>query len=367
MKILYVAYPLLPVSDASAGGAEQILWTLEREMSRRGHDTVVAACAGSRVAGRLVATGTPPFQPDTFEFRNREHHAAILDLLRRETFDLINDHGGTFFGVASAHPAPILATLHMARDFYRGINFPELPSTVTLNCVSESQRSAFADVPHMIGALRNGVALDKFQYRQEKDGYLLWLGRICEEKGPHLAIEAAARSGRRLIIAGQVYPFTYHQEYFRRQIAPRLGDGVQFVDSPDPVRKAALLGRASALLIPTMAEETSSLVALEAFACGTPVIAFPRGAIRQIVQHGENGFLAGDVGEMAEAAARLDCISPRTCRAYVEREYPANRMADEYERLYENMVALSRRAPLYVSSHRSRMKLRWAAAQFRPA
>lgn len=334
MKILYVAYPLLPVSDATAGGAEQILWTLEREMSRRGHETVVAACGGSRVSGRLYPTGGPPLQADTFETRNREHHAAILNLLQREAFDLINDHSGSFFGRCSGIPTPVLATLHMPRDFYSGIDLGGLALNVRLNCVSESQRGAFSDVPGVAGVLRNGIALDRFGFQPSKGDYLLWLGRICEEKGAHLAIDAARRAGRRIIVAGQVYPFTYHQAYFRREIVPRLGPAVEFVDSPDSRRKAELLGNASALLISSMAEETSSLVALEAFACGTPVIAFPRGAIRSIVRPGESGFLVNSVEEMAEAVSLIDSIHSLVCRQLVEQEYSAARMAADYEGLY---------------------------------
>jgi hypothetical protein len=97
MKILYVAYPLLPVSDASAGGAEQMLWTLEREMHRRGHETVVAACAGSHVSGRLFTTGEPPTESDTFDKRNSQHQHAIRNLLQYEQFDLIHDKSGSFF------------------------------------------------------------------------------------------------------------------------------------------------------------------------------------------------------------------------------------------------------------------------------
>ncbi len=130
------------------------------------------------------------------------------------------------------------------------------------------------------------------------------MGRICEEKAPHLAIAAAKLAGVPLILAGQVYPFSYHQQYFEREICPTLGRGVSFIDSPLFEDKVALLRNARALLLTSTAEETSSLVAMEAMACGTPVIAMRRGAFPEIVAHGETGFIVDDVHEMAAAVAR---------------------------------------------------------------
>ncbi len=149
--------------------------------------------------------------------------------------------------------------------------------------------------------VQNGIALERFPFCSEKQNYLLWLGRICEEKAPHLAIAAAKQAGTPLILAGQVYPFSYHQQYFEREIRPWLGADVEFVDSPVFQRKVDLLRNARALLLTSTAEETSSLVAMEAMACGTPVIAARRGAFPEIVAHGETGFVVDDVNAMADS------------------------------------------------------------------
>lgn len=341
LHILYIPYPLLPVSDSSAGGAEQMLWTLEREMHRRGHVTTVAACAGSSVSGRLIPTGDPPRQTDTFEPRDQQHRSAILDLLQRESFDLIHDKSGTFFAHADDLKVPILATLHLPRTFYPSAHWNSLGDHVTLNCVSSAQAHTFADVPNLLGWLANGIALDRFRLHREKDDYLLWLGRICEEKAPHLAIQVARRAGRRLILAGQVYPFRYHLEYFAREIQPQLSDRIQFIDTPSFAHKLDLLAHASALLIPSLVDETSSLVAMEAAACGTPVIAFRRGALPEIVDHGHTGFLAGDLDSMTREIDRLSMIHPDTCRAHVEQYFSSSRMASAYEALYQRVLGRS--------------------------
>ncbi len=344
MRILYIAYPLLPVSAASAGGAEQMLWTLEREMARRGHETSVAACAGSEVSGTLYATGELSRESDTFPARNIEHRDAILRLLRTRRLDVIHDKSGSFFVNATPFDAPVLATLHLPRSFYPSIDFHSLPGSVVLNCVSESQRAAFADVPNIAGVVGNGIALEHFPLQQEKRDYLLWIGRICEEKGAHLAIRAAQKARRKLVLAGQVYPFRYHQEYFEREVRPHLAGDVEFVDSPSFEQKIDLLAHASALLVPSLAEETSSLVSLEAMACGTPVIAFRHGALPQVVRPEESGLLVDNVEEMAAAVGRVSEIAPVSCRALVMREYSATRMADGYEHLYRSILSQTAQA-----------------------
>lgn len=339
MRILYVAYPLLPVSDASAGGAEQMLWTLEREMQGRGHETTVAACAGSQVAGRMFATGAAPSDSDTFEERNREHQRAVCELLQRESFDLIHDKSGSFFASAPQIGAPLVATVHLPRSFYGDLNWRTLPSQVSLNCVSAAQAHTFADVPNLEGWVQNGICVERFPFSTKKDDYLLWLGRICEEKAPHLAIEVAQRKGKRLIIAGQVYPFRYHQEYFERAVRPRLGNGVEFIQSPSFDRKMELLSQASALLVPSLVDETSSLVSLEAMACGTPVIAFRRGALPEVLDHNCTGYLVNDLEEMADAVSRVGDLRAEDCRAHVKQHFAAARMADDYEILYRRVLA----------------------------
>lgn len=341
MRILYIAYPLLPVSDASAGGAEQMLWTLEREMHRRGHQTTVAACAGSSISGRLHATGNVPQQSDTFEARNRQHQHAIRNLLQCETFDLIHDQSGSFFARAADIRTPLIATLHLPRSFYGAIDWRALSPRMTLNCVSTAQANTLSDVPNLVGSIPNGIALDRFPLHIDKDQYLLWLGRMCEEKAPHLAIEVARRTGRNLVLAGQVYPFSYHQQYFAREVVPNLGDHVEFIDSPSFEQKIDLLAHAAAVLIPSQVDETSSLVAMEAMACGTPVVAFRRGALPEVISDGETGFLVDNIDAMAAAINHLGRIHPETCRAQVERHFSAARMADDYESLYNRVLGRS--------------------------
>jgi glycosyltransferase involved in cell wall biosynthesis len=347
MRILYVAYPLLPVSSESAGGAEQVLSTLEREIHGRGHATAIAACDGSKAAGEVIATGSGPGEPDRFAERDIEHDSRVAEVIRQRRksgngFDLVHDHSGHFWAHASELPVPVLATLHLPRSFYRSEMFVQYPSNLYFNCVSHSQMGTFRELPQMMGVVENGIEVARFPFSADKRDYLLWMGRICEEKGTHVAIDVAEDCGIQLIIAGQVYPFSYHQEYFRRDVVSRIERArvrVQFVQRPSFTEKLKLLQNARAVLIPALADETSSLVAMEAMACGTPVVAFRRGALPEVIAQGETGLLVNSVEEMAAAVRDVSGISPRRCRERVESLYDSRRMADDYDALYQRVLA----------------------------
>lgn len=385
LHILYVAYPLLTVSNRSAGGAEQVLWTLEREMSSRGARTWVAASAGSEVSGELFVTGEPCSLPDDFERRNREHQDRVVEFIQARSgqgrpFDLVHDQSGSFWPRANEIDIPVLATLHLPRSFYSAQLFTSIPDNVVFNCVSASQACSFADLNP--GVVSNGIALDKYfslsraergipivakltardihhrysESMEEQSGNepvsdtcvtkqgLLWLGRICEEKAPHLALEIAAHARQPITLAGQVYPFSYHQQYFEREVHPRLAQmpNAEFVGSSSFEQKRALLRQSKAVLITSLVDETSSLVAMEAAACGTPVIALRRGALPEIVSEGVTGFLVDGVEEAVEALERIEMIEPANCVAHAQRHFSSSKMADGYERLYERIAVRTR-------------------------
>ena len=352
-RILYVAYPLLQVHNESAGGAEQILWTLERELARAGAHTTVAASAGSRVSGELFSTGQSCTQPDDYERRRNEHEGRVVEFVRRraregKAFDLIHDHSGSFWMRAAEIDAPVLATLHLPRSFYPAASFNNVPPNVSFNCVSDSQACSFADLSSLAGVVPNGIALDCFGGDNGTDATsgirnregLLWLGRICEEKAPHLALEIAERARMLITLAGQVYPFSYHRQYFDREVAPRLQSmpNARLVAAPAAELKRRLLREAQALLITSLAEETSSLVAMEAAASGTPVVAFRRGALAEVVREGVTGFLVADISQAVYALRQIGNISLRACVQHARQNFSAVRMAEKYSQLYQRLA-----------------------------
>jgi len=340
-RLLLVAYPLLPVSEASAGGAEQILCTLERGLAARGWETVVAACAGSVVSGELMVTGEAPQELDGFAEREREHTERVVEACANSEFAMVLDHSGHFYRHAARIRGCVLATLHLPRALYGEDAFEGLAENVCFNCVSDSQRAEFMGLPQVmarvLGVVRNGIAVERFPLGGRRSDYVLWLGRVCPEKAPHLAIEAAKLAGVRIKVAGQVYPFRWHEDYWEQKVKPLIdGDQVQWVRLPSFTEKTRLLREARALLVTSQVAETTSLVALEALASGTPVIAFGGGALSEVVPKG-TGFIVGSVEEMAAACGRVSEIRALDCREWVAREYSAGAMTDGYEALIANL------------------------------
>ncbi len=350
-RILYVPYPLSTVSDESCGGAEQILGLVEQALHRRGHITTVAACSGSKIAGEHIDTGNVAWSFDQLGERDGEHNSRTLQVIAERAgspaaFDLVHDHGGRFWPSAGKFNIPLLLTLHLPRSFYPSGIFAEVPQNVFFNCVSKSQLNHFQDLPRMMGVVRNGIDAERFTYQDEKQDYLVWLGRVCEEKGAHLALEVAERTGSPLVLIGPGYLFPDHQRYFDEQIAPFMRRNTKFsyVASPSFSEKVRLLSNARGILVPSLVPETSSLVSLEAMACGTPVIAFRQGALPEVVLDGMTGLIVDSVEEMADAVGRLSSIRSQACRRHVEENHALARMADDYEALYD--VILRRRPAL---------------------
>lgn len=325
-------------------------------MARLGMLTIVAASAGSQVSGELFATGDPCTLTDDYERRRAEHEKRIVEFVRQRAgegraFDLVHDMSGSFWKRAAQIKVPVLATLHLPRSFYPAEGFQDIPANVCFNCVSASQSRSFADLSAMLGVVANGISLDEFGPQSDPDAVqtpgeragLLWLGRICEEKAPHLALEFAGRAGLPIIIAGQVYPFSYHQKYFEREMAPRLRQipNATFVSKPSFVLKRKLLRQSKALLITSLAEETSSLVAMEAAASGTPVIAFRRGALPEVVMDQVTGFVVDDVAAAVDACRRVDVISNAACTAHARENFSDAKMAEGYARLYARIFQIT--------------------------
>jgi glycosyltransferase involved in cell wall biosynthesis len=341
LSVLSIAYPLAPVSPDAAGGAEQILTLLDRALTRNGHKSVVVASEGSRVEGRLVATPKPPvpLNDAVRTAAQARHREAIRRAMMRDSFDVIHMHGLDWHQYLPPAGPPVLVTLHLPPHWYPDFAFrPDRPDT-WLNCVSRAQEQTCPPGAALLPHIGNGVPLEQFGRRVKRRGYALGLGRICPEKGFHLALDAANLAGCPMMLAGEVFPYREHEEYFRQELAPRLdGRARRFIGPVGVARKRRLLASARCLVVPSLVAETSSLVTMEALASGTPVIAFPSGALAEIVEHGRTGFLVKDVDEMAQAIRKADTIDPEECRRAARQRFPADRMIGEYLNLYQRLA-----------------------------
>ena len=346
LTVLSIGYSLAPVGPDAVGGAEQILSALDRALVAAGHRSIVVAPEGSQTAGALLATAPVPasITEDARAFMHRRQRNAIGEALARWPVAVIHMHGLDFAEYLPPPGIPTLVTLHLPASFYppHAIS-PKRPLT-WFNCVSPTQQRSFPALPNMLDVIPNGVPLDPFSARHARRSFVLAMGRICAEKGFHLAIDAARIAGVPLLLAGQVFPYEAHQKYFAEQVEPRLGPGVRFLGSIGLSRKRRLLSAARCLLVPSLVAETGSLVAIEALACGTPVVSFPAGALPDIVEHGTTGFLVNDIREMAEAIHACDSIDRELCRAVARQRFSRDRMIDAYFALYRGLAATAQQA-----------------------
>jgi glycosyltransferase involved in cell wall biosynthesis len=188
------------------------------------------------------------------------------------------------------------------------------------------------------------VPVERLDLRVTRRGYALALGRVCAEKNFAAALDAGTRAGVPVLLGGQVFPYADHERYWRDEVQPRLANGHRFLGPLPFARKRRLLAGARCLLSASLAPETSSLVAMEALACGTPVIAFPSGALAEIVEDGVTGFLVRDVAEMAAAMREVGRLHPDTCREAARRRFSEERMVGAYLALYADLTGGARHA-----------------------
>jgi glycosyltransferase involved in cell wall biosynthesis len=339
LTILSVAYPFAAVSPDAVGGAEQVLSTLDAALVRAGHRSVVVAAQGSRVAGTLVsvprATGVIDERAKAQAWERRRR--AIAAALARWPIDLVHTHGVDFYEYLPAN-VPTLVTLHLPLSWYPDQAWRQRPD-LWFTCVSRAQAREMDTRVNMLPPVENGVPVEAFAARHAKRGFALMLARICPEKGIHIGLDAARRAGVPLLVGGSLYRYPEHESYFETEVKPRLDARRRLVGALDFRRKRRLMTAARCVLIPSLAPETSSLVAMEAAACGTPVIAFASGALPDIVEHGRTGFIVGDVDEMAAAIGKTDCIDPAVCREVARRRFSATTTAERYLMLYRELTA----------------------------
>jgi glycosyltransferase involved in cell wall biosynthesis len=341
LTVLSIGYSLAPVGPDAAGGAEQILSALDHALAAAGHRSIVVAPTGSAAAGTLLPTMPVPAHITEADRRRAGavHRQAVESALARWPVDLIHSHAVDFADHLPAPGVPTLVTLHLPAEFYSPGSAPTERPRTFFNCVSAAQRRRFPDFPGMLPPIENGVPVARLQARHARRGFALALGRICPEKGFHHALDAARLAEAPLLLAGQTFPYAAHERYFAGEIAPRLGGRARFLGPIGFARKRRLLTAAQCLLVPSLAPETSSLVAMEAIACGTPVIAFPAGALRDIVEPGMTGFLVEDVQQMAVAIRAADGLDRERCRAIARRRFALEHMVERYFALYRRLAA----------------------------
>lgn len=341
LTVVSVGYPFATTGPDAVGGAEHVLAAVDGALVRAGHRSIVIAQEGSRADGTLVAIPRHDGVVDDAAYAAIHQHVrrAITDTLARWPVDVFHFHGVDFDAYLPPAGPAALATLHLPVEWYRQTALrPARPRTV-LACVSETQRRALGARGSEVLVVPNGVAIEERRACDRRGTFALALGRVCPEKGYEHALDAARLARTPLLLAGRVFPYDLHQRYFKEKIAPRLDERRRFIGPVFGNAKRRLMRRARCLLVPSVVAETSSLVAMEALASGTPVIAFRRGALAELIENGMTGFLVDSVSEMADAIAEVHRLDRDACVETARARFSESRMIDRYVSVFRALAA----------------------------
>jgi glycosyltransferase involved in cell wall biosynthesis len=339
MRIAQIAPLAESVPPQLYGGTERVVAYLTDELVRQGHEVTLFASGDSSTSARLVPCVPRALRLDPDVWDPLPHHLLMLDTVRKMApqFDILHFHIDLMqFPLGPSFGVPFLTTLHGRLDlpdlqpFYR--RFDDVP----LVSISDAQRAPMPPV-NWLRTIHHGIPPHLFPFGAGDGGYLAFLGRISPEKRPDRAIRIAAEAGLPLKIAAKIDKVD--REYWKEQIAPlvRAHPGVEYVGALGEREKAAFLGAAHALLFPIDWPEPFGLVMIEAMACGTPVVAFARGSVPEVIDDGTTGFLVEDVDEACVAVRRVAELDRRTVRQVFEKRFCAKRMATDYIELYHRL------------------------------
>jgi len=339
LRLALLAPPWYEIPPVAYGGVEEVMGELAEQLVARGHDVTIVGVGRKRTRAKLRTTYDEP-QGERIGDRTVEiaHAAEAQQVIAELQPDLVHDH--TMIGAltAAVRPAPTVATVHsivtpdLAR-YYRAVR-----ESVQLVAISDTQRRLAPDLP-WAATVHNGINPYRFPFRADKEDYALVLGRSTPEKGIDIAIRAAREAGRRLVIAlKRSQPD--ERAYFDEVIRPLLGPTTEYVGEVSQEEKLTLLARARCLLFPVRWEEPFGMVAVEAMACGTPVVGFSRGGIQETVRGGVTGVLVSREAELAAAVDHAAQLDPHACREHVQRNFSGETMARNYERAYYSVLHL---------------------------
>lgn len=340
MMIAQIAPPIESVPPKKYGGTERVVSELTEELVRRGHSVTLFASGDSQTSGRLIPT-LPKSIREMYPTKSEEWvHLSHLHLgtaySLQDQFDIIHDHTG-LFGAPFAHNSrtPVVLTLHGPIDERTETMFTQFqnPYTVTISL----QQASKADNFNHVGTVYNGLKFDHYPASSIDGSYLLYVGRICPQKGLHHAITVSEKTGLRLVIAAKYEPYQ-NRDYFDTAIKPKLSRRIKWLGEVNEETRNQLYAHAKAFLHPATWAEPFGLTLIEAMACGCPIIAFDRGSIPEIVWNKKTGYVVTNVQEMIAAVKKIREIDRKRCVEYARTTFNARKMAVGYERIYRKIL-----------------------------
>jgi glycosyltransferase involved in cell wall biosynthesis len=341
MKIAQIAPLYESVPPKFYGGVERVVSYLTEELVARNHDVTLFASADSVTRARLVPTSDSALRLSTTPVVDKvAHYIRLLELVFREAheFDILHFHiDYIHFPLTKRQPVATVTTQHGQLFIPDLVPLYREFREMNVVSISDAQRQPLPWIG-WCGTVYNGIPEDLYHLHETPGEYLAFLGRISPEKRVDRAIEIAKKSGRKLKIAAKIDPVDW--EYFSDNVKPLLNHPlIELIGEIGEDEKEAFLGNAIALLFPIDWPEPFGLVLIEAMACGTPVIAYNRGAVSEIIKDGKSGFIVDNQDDAIAAVNRLELIDRKACRKEFEKRFKAHRMASDYLAIYEKIVA----------------------------
>jgi len=315
------------------GPWEQVASNLTEGLVAAGMEVTLFATGDSLTSAQLdsvVQVGYAEQQDQDAKVLECMHISNLME--RADDFDLIHNHFDFLpLSYTGLIKTPVITTIHGFSSeriipVYQKYNFH-----THYVSISDANRHPLLNY---LGTVYNGLDTGDFEFNAVPDDYLLFFGRIHPHKGTSEAIEIAKASGRKLIIAGIIQD----ENYFKNHVEPFLNEDIQFVGSAGPVDRNHLLGKATALLHPISFDEPFGLSVAEALLCGTPVIAFNRGSMPELIQDKKTGYLVGTIDEAVEALKSIKEIDRSYCRDWANNKFSREKMVEDYIRLYHQIV-----------------------------
>jgi glycosyltransferase involved in cell wall biosynthesis len=352
LRIAQIAPLWFTIPPQKYGGIERIIAMLCDELTDRGHEVTLFASPGSKTKAKLISVYDKPLIEAGVSWSNPlwnlRNLSKAYEMANQGYFDILHCHldlWGLLFqnltNIPTVHTMhnPLYRTNADATKDDRLKLFSEEAYRTNIVFISESaKKNSMVEFPkERVNVIYNGIDLSHFRFNPKGGDHFIWIARVNKHKGIENAISAAEKLGVKLLLAGRIDPT--QQEYFDNTIKPHLNEKIQYVGELTESELSDFYGSAKALLYPIEWEEPFGLVVVESMACGTPVIAYKRGSMEELIEDGKTGFVVdSDISLLCEAMKKIDLIDRKEVRASVERRFSKERMVQDYERLYYKIL-----------------------------
>ncbi len=345
MKIVQIAPFEESVPPKKYGGTELVIHNLTEGLIKKGHNVSLIATQDSKTSAKLISPLKKPIRKEksikdpksreSFKYIGIGKTLKIINSIKN--IDIIHNHiGWRLIPFLSSFNAPSLTTLHgPLNSKYQQIIYNEYKKCFIAS-ISDSQRKPLPNLNY-VATVYNGIDINLFDFKKTQGKYLAFLGRISPEKGTREAILTAKKTNLPLKIAAKLD--AVDQEYFQKKVNPLIdGKQIQYIGEIGPIQKNIFLKNAMALLAPVQWEEPFGLFMIESMACGTPVIAFNRGSVPEIIENEKTGFIVNNLKEMITAVSKISSIKRQDCRERVEKNFTSKIMVKNYEEIYKKIT-----------------------------